>query len=91
MPFSRGLIGAAALVGSLSLFSTTARPQGVEPAVFPGDPAPARLAILLDTAAEMGFLVPQVRKEARILNEQLVAAGRPPLPLREMEGASMFA
>ena len=89
MPFSRGLIGAAALVGSLSLFSTTARPQGVEPAVFPGDPAPARLAILLDTAAEMGFLVPQVRKEARILNEQLVAAGRPPLPLREMEGASI--
>jgi len=89
MPFSRGLIGAAALVGSLSLFSTTARPQGAEPAVVAGDSAPARLAILLDTSAEMGFLVPQVRKEARILNEQLVAAGRPPVLLREMEGASI--
>lgn len=50
---------------------------------------PARLAILLDTSVEMGFLVPQVRKEARILNEQLVAAGRPPVLLREMEGASI--
>jgi hypothetical protein len=89
MPFSRGLIGAAALVGSLSLFSTTARPQGAEPALVAGAPVPARLAILLDTSVEMGFLVPQVRKEARILNEQLVAAGRPPVLLREMEGASI--
>ena len=82
MPFSRGLIGAAALVGSLLLFSTTARPHGAEPALVAGAPVPARLAILLDTSVEMGFLVPQVRKEARFLNEQLVAAGRPPVLLR---------
>lgn len=47
------------------------------------------LSILLDTSAEMGFLVPQVRKEVRILNDQLTAAGRPPVTLREIEGASV--
>ena len=53
------------------------------------DTPPARLAILLDVSAEMGFLVPQVRKEVRILNEQLTSTGRPPVTLREMEGASL--
>lgn len=51
--------------------------------------APARLGILLDTSAEMGFLVPQVRKELRVLNEQLAAAGRPPVILREMAGSDL--
>jgi len=87
MPFSRGLIGAAALVGSFCFFTATARPQGAVPGVVPV--TTARLAILLDTSAEMGFLIPQVRKEVRFLNEQLVEAGRPPVPLREMEGASI--
>ena len=50
---------------------------------------PTKLSILLDTSAEMGFLVPQVRKEARMLNDQLTAAGRPPVTLREIEGASV--
>lgn len=49
----------------------------------------ARLGILLDTSAEMGFLVPQVRKELRMLNEQLAAAGRPPVVLREMTGSDL--
>ena len=87
MPFSRGLIGAAALVGSLFFFTATAHPQGALPGAVPV--TTARLAILLDTSAEMGFLIPQVRKEVRILNEQLAVAGRPPVPLREMEGASI--
>jgi hypothetical protein len=53
------------------------------------DAVPARLGILLDTSAEMGFLVPQVRKELRLLNEQLAAAGRPPVVLREMTGSDL--
>lgn len=51
--------------------------------------APARLGILLDTSAEMGFLVPQARKELRVLNEQMAAAGRPPVLLREMTGSDL--
>lgn len=51
--------------------------------------APARLGILLDTSAEMGFVVPQVRKEWRVLNEQLAAVGRPPVVLREMTGSDL--
>lgn len=50
---------------------------------------PARLGILLDTSAEMGFLVPQVRKELRVLNDQLTTAGRPPVVLREMAGSDL--
>jgi hypothetical protein len=49
----------------------------------------ARLGILLDTSAEMGFLVPQVRKELRVLNEQLAAAGSPAVLLREMAGSDL--
>lgn len=49
----------------------------------------AKLGVLLDTSAEMGFLVPQVRKELRILNEQLAAAGRPPVALREIVGSDL--
>ena len=50
---------------------------------------PSRLGVLLDTSAEMGFLVPQARKELRILNRQLATLGRPPVLLRELEGASI--
>lgn len=53
------------------------------------DAVPARLGILLDTSADMGFLVPQVRKELRVLNEQLAAAGRPQVILREMTGSDL--
>ncbi len=49
----------------------------------------ARLAILLDTSAEMGFLVPQVRKELRLLNGSLAAAGRHPVLLREITGSDL--
>ena len=49
----------------------------------------ARLGILLDTSAEMGFLVPQVRKELRLLNGQLAASGRPPVVLREIAGSDL--
>jgi hypothetical protein len=49
----------------------------------------ARLGILLDTSAEMGFLVPQVRKELRVLNEPLAAAGHPTVLLREMAGSDL--
>lgn len=50
---------------------------------------PAQLGVLLDVSAEMGFLVPQVRKELRILNRQLAEVGRPPVIVKEMEGASL--
>ncbi len=50
---------------------------------------PARLGILLDRSAEMGFIVPQVLKELRVLNQQLGKAGRPPVILREMSGSSL--
>ncbi len=51
--------------------------------------APARLGILLDTSAEMGFLVPQARKELRILNEHLASAGRSPVVMREIVGSDL--
>ncbi len=51
--------------------------------------SPARLGLLLDTSAEMGFLVPQARKELAILNEQLTTAGRPTVVMREIAGASV--
>jgi len=50
---------------------------------------PARLGLLLDTSSGMGFLVPQARKELRLLNTSLAAAGRPPVILREIEGAAI--
>jgi hypothetical protein len=87
MPFSRGSIGAAALVGFLSILPLTGRSQGAVGVEVPV--APPRLAVLLDISAEMGFLIPQVRKEVRILNEQLVAAGRPTVPMRELAGAAI--
>jgi len=49
----------------------------------------ARLGILLDTSAEMGLLVPQVRKELKVLNEQLAATGKSPVVLREMTGSDL--
>lgn len=51
--------------------------------------AQEKLGILLDVSPEMGFLVPQIRKEVRHLNESLAAAGREPIPLREFAGASL--
>lgn len=51
--------------------------------------SPAKLGLLLDTSAEMGFLVPQARKEFRILNEQLIAAGRVPVAMREIAGSDL--
>ena len=51
--------------------------------------AQEKLGLLLDVSPEMGFLVPQVRKEVRLLNESLAAAGREPVPLREFAGASL--
>lgn len=53
------------------------------------DVAIAKLGILLDTSAEMGFLVPQVRKEVRLLNQRLVEMGRPTVVLHESIGASI--
>ncbi len=50
---------------------------------------PARLGIVLDTSPEMGFLVPQVRKEIRILNDQLQEAGRPLVEYTEVAGAGL--
>jgi len=49
----------------------------------------ARLGILLDTSAEMGFLVPQVRKELRLLNASLATSGRSPVLLREVAGSDL--
>lgn len=51
--------------------------------------AQEKLGILLDVSPEMGFLVPQVRKEVRLLNESLAAVGREPIPLREFAGANL--
>ncbi len=48
-----------------------------------------QLGILLDTSPEMGFIVPQARKEVRLLNANLEAAGRSPLVVREFSGASL--
>lgn len=53
------------------------------------DAEPLRIGVLLDTSAEMGFVVPLVRKERRLLDEELTAAGRPPLAYREMPGADL--
>lgn len=47
------------------------------------------LGILLDTSVEMGFLIPQARKEIRLLNENLAKAGREPVLFKEVEGASI--
>ena len=47
------------------------------------------LGILLDTSGEMGFVVPRVRKEVRLLNSHLKEQNRRPVPLAEMEGASI--
>lgn len=66
-----------------------AYPQTADSSGSDNGAPPARLAILLDVSAEMGFLVPQARKELRILNEQLAAAHRPTVALREIEGASV--
>lgn len=52
-------------------------------------PPLAKIGVLLDTSAEMGFLVPQARKEIRLLNEELDHLGRTPVTFREMEGASI--
>ena len=49
----------------------------------------ATLGILLDTSVEMGFLIPQARKEIRLLNANLVKAGRTPVVFKEIEGASI--
>ncbi|MCB1088004.1 MAG: hypothetical protein KDM63_13220 [Verrucomicrobiae bacterium] len=51
--------------------------------------SPQKLGILLDVSAEMGFLVPQARKEIRWLNEALIARQRQPLPVVEFSGASL--
>lgn len=48
-----------------------------------------RLGILLDVSPEMGFLVPQARKEVRLLNEALEERGRSGVVLREFSGASL--
>ena len=73
------------LVSSLSGPGLIAAPGRVRAGAEPH----ARLGILLDTSAEMGFLVPQVRKERRILDGQRAEAGLPPLALREIEGAAL--
>ena len=48
-----------------------------------------RVGVLLDISAPMGFVVPQVRKEVRIINRHLEEAGRSSLVLHEWEGASI--
>ncbi len=53
------------------------------------NPEQKRLGILLDTSPEMGFLVPQVRKEVAVLNKSLISAGRVPIVLKEFAGASL--
>lgn len=45
-----------------------------------------KLGILMEVSPEMGFLVPQVRKEVRLLNEALVALKREPVVYREVLG-----
>ena len=56
---------------------------------FAEDAVPDRLGILLDTSGEMGFVVPRARKEVRYLNSELQKAGRAPVVLLEMKGASI--
>ncbi|MCB1236050.1 MAG: hypothetical protein KDM91_13350 [Verrucomicrobiae bacterium] len=60
---------------------------GAEPKVT--DENPGRLGILLDVSAEMGFLVPQVRKEIRFLNAELDSIGGPTVAFREIADASL--
>lgn len=50
-----------------------------------------KLGILMDVSPQMGFLVPQARKEIRLLNQNLVAAGRDPLVYHEVEGFKIDA
>ncbi len=45
-----------------------------------------KLGILMEVSPEMGFLVPQVRKEVRLLNEALIAAKREPVVYHEVKG-----
>jgi hypothetical protein len=86
MNFLCGVIRFSAIIGMLTLGHSYAFSQDASPVA---KPEWARLAIMLDTSAEMGVLVPQVRKEVRILNEQLAALHRPEVILREFEGASL--
>ena len=73
------------VVGSCGMIPYSADAQATDT----GEGAPARLAVLLDTSVEMGFLVPQVRKEVKDLNAHLTQINRPPVLLREFEGASL--
>ncbi|MCB1232058.1 MAG: hypothetical protein KDN19_17450 [Verrucomicrobiae bacterium] len=50
---------------------------------------PDRLGVLLDVSPEMGFLIPQTRKELRKLNQSLQSRDRPSVPLREFAGAGL--
>lgn len=54
-----------------------------------GEEVRGRLGILLDTSEEMGFLVPQVRKEIRLLNRQLQEVGQPSVEYAEIAGAGL--
>jgi len=58
-------------------------------ALTQGQEVESKLGVLLDTSAEMGFLVPQVRKEVRVLNARLEGQGRELVSLAEIEGASI--
>lgn len=49
----------------------------------------AKVGILLDISAEMGFVVPRVRKELRLINRELQSLGRESMPIRELKGASL--
>jgi hypothetical protein len=64
-----------------------ARAQTAAPS--PAEKGLPKVGILLDTSPEMGFLVPQVRKELRLLDEELIALGREPMPIRELKGAAL--
>lgn len=70
----------------LGLPATPAPSQ--EPPAAPAETG-LRLGLLLDTSAEMGFLVPQARKEIRWMNQALVARGRQTLAVEEIAGASL--
>lgn len=54
-----------------------------------GEELTARLGILLDTSPDMGFLVPQVRKEIRLLNSHLEETGRDSVEYVEISGAGL--
>lgn len=57
--------------------------------IVDGAETTARLGVLLDTSPEMGFLVPQLRKEIRILNRQLEESGQLPVEYLEVAGAGI--